>query len=392
MEQLSKKVTDILDRSVEKGEAAGYGVLVLKDGREAVYAQSGYRDIEEHKPIERDTIYRMYSMSKPITGAAAILLASEGAIDLSADISVYISEFARQTVRENGELRSVNRRITVKDLLNMTSGIAYPSEEDNAGMQSAEVFDRVCSRLYTDDPVTTREFSQMMSRNELSFEPGSRFRYGAGADILGALIERVTGVSFGEFLKERIFEPLGMDDTGFYVPAEKQDRLSKIYQYSDNGLIENRTDYLGLRYMRDIPPAFESGGAGICSTVDDYAKFGTMLLNGGEYNGKRIMSEAAVRYLTHGGIEKEQRRDLWLSWDWLKGYGYGNLMRVCEDESLTCLFSSKGEYGWDGWLGTFFSNEPSHGITYILGVQQTDMALTGKVTRRIKNLIMSELA
>ena len=111
----------------------------------------------------------------------------------------------------------------------------------------------------------------------------------------------------------------------------------------------------------------------------------------GEYNGRQVMSKAAVRFFTHGGIEAEQRRELWNGWGWTKGYGYGNLMRVCEDENLTTLFSSKGEYGWDGWLGTFFSNEPQHGITYLLGVQQIDMSKTGVLTRRIKNMIMSEL-
>ena len=390
--KLSEKIQNALDISVEKGEAAGVGVLVLKDGKEVLFCGSGYRDIENKKHIERDTIYRMYSMSKPITGAAAIILADEGMIDIAADVSDYLPEFSEQYTRENGVLRPVKRRMTVKDLLNMTSGVAYPSDEDTAGIGSGAVFAEIDRRLYTDDPVTTKEFSEKMGKNELSFDPGSRFRYGAGADILGALIERVSGMSFGEYLKTHIFEPLGMDDTGFYVPESKQDRLSKVYEYFENGLRENRTNHLGLRYMREIPPAFESGGAGLCSTLDDYAKFGTMLLNNGTYNGKRVMSEAAVRYFIHGGIESEQRRDLWNGWGWTKGYGYGNLMRVCEDESLTTLFSSKGEYGWDGWLGTFFSNEPQHGITYLLGVQQIDMSKTGILTRRIKNMIMSVLA
>ncbi len=389
--ELQKRIQSAIDISVEKGEAAGVGVLVYKDGKEVLFAAGGHADIENGRRIERDTIYRMYSMSKPVTGAAAILLASEGAIDLAADVADYLPEFAVQNTRENGMLRPVKRRMTVKDLLNMTSGVAYPGDDDTAGMHSGEVFAQMDRRLYTDSPVTTREFSEMMGRNELQFDPGSRFRYGAGADILGALIERVSGMSFGNYLRSRLFDPLGMEDTDFYVPADKQHRLSKVYEYSDDGLRENKTNHLGLRYMRDIPAAFESGGAGICSTLEDYAKFGTMLLADGEYNGRQVMSKAAVRFFTHGGIEAEQRRELWNGWGWTKGYGYGNLMRVCEDENLTTLFSSKGEYGWDGWLGTFFSNEPQHGITYLLGVQQIDMSKIGVLTRRIKNMIMSEL-
>lgn len=389
---LSEKIQKTLEQAVEDGVASGVGVLVMKDGKEAAFAAAGYRDIENALPVERSTIYRMYSMSKPVTGAAAVLLASEGAIDLAADAAVYLPEFEVQLTRENGVLRSVKRRMTVKDLLNMTSGVPYPSDEDTAGMRAGAVFDEVCRRLYTDAPVTTKEFSEMMAKNELSFDPGSQFRYGAGADILGALIERVSGMSFGDYLKSRIFEPLGMNDTGFDVPAAKSRRLAKVYEYTPDGLKENRTNHLGMRYMRDKKAAFESGGAGICSTLEDYAKFGTMLLNGGVYNGRRIMPEAAVRFFTHGGITPEQRTALWSGWDWTKGYGYGNLMRVCENEELTTLFSSKGEYGWDGWLGTFFSNEPQHGITYLLGVQQIDMSRTGILTRRIKNMIMSELA
>lgn len=389
---LAQKIQQALDSSVKNGDASGVGVLVLKNGEKVCSCVSGYRDIAEKKPIAPDTIYRMYSMSKPITGAAAVLLASEGTIDLSADISVYLPEFSEEYVRVNGTLSPVGRRITVKDLLNMTSGISYPSDEDIAGIQSGRVFDEVVSRLYSDSPVTTKEFSELMSRNELSFEPGSRFRYGAGADILGALIERASGMTFGEYLNDRFFTPLGMTDTGFYVPENKRDRLARVYEYTDSGLAENQTQYLGLLYMREKPPAFESGGAGLCSTLEDYSKFARMLMNKGEFNGKRIMPEYAVEYLTHGGIEPSQRPDLWKGWDWMKGYGYGNLMRVCEEESMTTLFSSKGEYGWDGWLGTFFSNEPAHGITFLLGVQQIDMSRTGVLTRRIKNMIMSELA
>ena len=389
--ELLEQIQNAIDISVEKGEAAGVGVLVCRYGKEILFSAGGYRDIENKKPIEKDTIYRMYSMSKPVTGAAAVILASEGAIDLAADVAEYLPEFKVQMTRENGVLRPVKRRMTFKDLLNMTSGTSYPSDENTSGIQAGKVFYEIDKRLYTDDPVTTKEFSMLMSKNELAFDPGSRFRYGTGADIMGALIERVSGISFGEYLRTRLFEPLGMEDTGFYVPENKRDRLSKVYEYSEDGLKENRTDHLGMRYMREVPAAFESGGAGICSTLEDYAKFASMLINDGEYNGKQVMSKAAVRYFTHGGIEKEQRRDLWNGWDWTKGYGYGNLMRVCEDESLTTLFSSKGEYGWDGWLGTFFSNEPQHGITYLLGVQQIDMSKTGILTRRIKNMIMSAL-
>lgn len=215
--------------------------------------------------------------------------------------------------------------------------------------------------------------------------------YGASADILGAVIEKVSGMSFRDYLRQTFFEPLGMQDTDFWVPREKSHRLAKVYDYSGSGLHELQTNHLALAYERDIIPAFQSGGAGLCSTLDDYAKFAGMLMNGGSYNGRRIMSHAGVRFLTHGGILPQQTAQLWEGWDWMRGYTYGNLMRVCVDESLTTLFSSRGEYGWDGWLGTFFSNEPSHGITLLFGTQQAGVGRTGSLVRRIKNIVMSEL-
>lgn len=383
---------NIIQKAVDNKEIAGADLLVLKDGREVLYAQAGYRDIENAVPIDRDTIFRLYSQTKPVTAAAAVLLASRGIIDLGADIADYLPEFAEQNVYDNGKVRPVKRRITVRDLLNMTSGIPYPFEGHPSGEKSGEVFWKTTQSLYGGEPVTTRKFCEMMAEVPCCFEPGSKFEYGAGADIIGGLIERVSGMTFGEFLHENFLDPLGMNDTDFYVPSDKQSRLAKVYEYSGGGLKEYKTDNLSMRYMRDEKPAFESGGAGLCSTLDDYAKFGTMLLGGGVYEGRRIMPEYAVGYLTRGGILPEQRKDLWQGWDWMRGYGYGNFMRVCEDENNTTLFSSKGEYGWDGWLGTFFSNEPKHGITFLFGVQQTGIGMAGTLTRKLKNMVMSEFA
>ncbi|MDE7298122.1 MAG: beta-lactamase family protein, partial [Lachnospiraceae bacterium] len=304
----------------------------------------------------------------------------------------YLPEFRKSFVNVKGRRVPAARNITVGDLRNMTSGLAYPDDATAGGRQAAEVFARVGSRLYTDRPVTTAEFSEMMSETDLCFEPGERFMYGTSADILGALVERISGRSFGEFLDERFFQPLEMPDTGVYVPAEKACRLARVYDYSEQGLYELRTDHLGLRYMRDVPPAFESGGAGLCSTLDDYSHFAQMLLDLGEYRGRRIMPAQAVKFMTRGGLTAAQKPQLKQGWDWMGGYTYGNLMRVCDNEAETTVFSSKGEYGWDGWLGTFFSNEPAHGITLLFGVQQAGIGRTGELVRRLKNLVMSELA
>ncbi len=391
MSSLHNKAYDIIKKSIDNGSTAGANLLVLKDGKEEAYCEYGYRDIENKIPVTRDTIFRLYSQSKPVTAAAAALLISRGEIDIAADIADYLPEFAEQNVSIDGTRKPALRRITVRDLLNMTSGLPYPDDSTDGGKQAGGVFWEIDQRLYSENPVTTAEFSKLMSKVDLCFEPGERFMYGTSADIMGALIERVSGMSFGKFLKREFFEPLEMNDTDFYVPAEKQNRLAKVYDYSDSGLKECKTNHLGLRYMRDIPPAFESGGAGLCSTLDDYSHFAQMLLNNGEYKGRKIMPPYAVKFLTGSGIPEEKLWQFREWWGWQSGYTYGNFMRVCRDEEQTSLFSSKGEYGWDGWLGTFFSNEPKHGITLLLGVQQVGVGQTGTMLRKLKNAVMSEL-
>lgn len=388
---MKEKILDAMQRSIESGSCSGANVLVIKDGEEQVYCDYGYRDIANKLPMSRDTIFRLYSQSKPVTAAAALLLVSEGKIDLASAVEDYLPEFKDGHVNENGKRRNVYRKITVRDLLNMTSGLAYPDMTTEGGRQSDMVFRELDERLYTDHPMTTREFAQRMGKIDLCFEPGEKFMYGTSADILGALIEVVSGKSFGDFLQKNFFDPLEMNETGFYVPEKNRSRLARVYEESQQGLMEVKTNHLGLRYERDIAPSFESGGAGLCSTVDDYSKFGQMLMNEGVYQGKRIMPAQAVRFMRHGGLTSEQKPQLHQGWDWMSGYTYGNLMRVCENESETSVFSSRGEYGWDGWLGTFFSNEPQHGITLIFGTQQIGIGRTGVLVREIKNIVMSEL-
>ncbi len=388
---LSEKIKALLDTAVENGDISGANILVIKKLEEKAYAESGMRDIENSLPVCRDTIFRLYSQTKPVTAAAAALLASEGGIDIAADIADYLPEFSEVYVN-NGERFRSPKQITVRDLLNMTSGLAYPHEGTAGGEQSGGVFWQIEKRLCSENPVTTAEFSRMMAKTDLCNIPGEKFMYGTSADIMGALIEKASGMSFRDYLMSRFFEPLQMNDTDFYVPADKQSRLAKIYNYNEKGLYECKTNHLGLKYERDILPAFQSGGAGLCSTLDDYSRFGQMLMNGGKYKGKRIMPEAAVRFLTSGGISPKLSYQLQEGWDWMTGYTYGNFMRVCENDKIASLFSSEGEYGWDGWLGTFFSNEPKHGITLLMGVQQVGIGRAGTLLRKIKNIVMSELA
>ena len=384
-------LTKYIQKLVSDGEIACGLLTVRKNDTVVLKGKWGYADLRAKKEVQYTDIFRMMSMTKPVIAVGVLKLIDDGKLSLDDSVADYLPEFREQYVDYGKGRKKADRHITVRDLLNMTSGLAYPDDSTVGGRQSGGVFWNIEQRLYSDNPVTTKEFSEMTAKNDLCFEPGERFMYGSSADIAGALIERVSGMKFSEFLKENFFIPLGMEDTDFYVPKEKQHRLAKIYNYGENGLYECITNHLGMRYERDIPPVFESGGAGLCSTLDDYSRFAQMLINGGEYKGTRIMPEYAVRYLTGGGLPEEKLWQFHQWWDWMSGYTYGNFCRICRNESETSLFSSEGEYGWDGWLGTFFSNEPKHGITLLMGVQQVGVGKAGTLVRKLKNAVMSEL-
>lgn len=387
---MKERLEKIMKAAVDENFVSGVNVLVLKDGKEVVYGEYGLRNVEEHKPMTRDTMFRLYSMTKPITATAVMILMDRGLIDLADPISKYIPAFRDAHVNIHGERDDAKREIMILDLLNMTSGMPYPNAGSVAGRQATEVFEEIDRRLYTEEAMSTMEIINALGKNDLEFHPGEHFMYGTSADVLGALVEVVSGMRYSDFLKKEIFGPLGMRDTDFYVPWEKQDRLAKVYNTVDGNLVEVKTNNLGIRYPMDKAPAFESGGAGLASNLDDYAKFATMLLQGGIYNGTRILSSAVASYLTSGKLMPNQQVDLDRDWNGLYGYTYGNLMRVMEQPRQNPMLTTIGEYGWDGWLGVYMANDPVNNVTMLMGIQKID-AGTCSLTRKLKNAIWSEL-
>lgn len=385
MEKISEKLQTILQRSVDAGEIAGANVLILRHGEEIAYTQAGFADVERKVPFARDTISRLYSMSKPITAAATMLLVQDGVLDLEQPLGGVLPAFRNQQVWCDGRKVPANREIFVSDLLNMTSGLSYPGE-DAAGQEAARVFEDLDSRLHGENPMTTMEFAQRIGGCGLTFQPGAKWMYGTSADILGAVVEAVSGQTFGEFLKQRLFAPLGMDDTGFYVPEEKQHRLAEVYEQTPGGVKRYETYNLGIDYPLDKAPAFESGGAGLVSTVEDYAKFARMLIR----NGDGLMSPAAVKRMTQSRLLPWQQESVWRSWDGMAGYGYGSLMRILEEPGMARLLGWHGEYGWDGWLGCYFCNSPENGISILMTTQRRD-AGTLAVTRKVRNALAAML-
>ena len=379
---LGEKLSACLKQAVENHEAAGISLLILRDGEEICHIREGYADIASAKPLRRDSIFRLYSQTKPVTAAAAMILADRGVIDLMDPVDKFLPGFGNSRVVEaDGTVRPAVRGPWIIDLLSMTSGLCYP-DADPAGVYAARIFEEDQEQILTGGGMDTLAFCDVMGRQPLAFDPGTHWRYGTSADVLGAVIEAASGRRFGDFLREELLEPLGMKDTGFYVPEEKRDRLVTCYRRVPGGLEEFSSIHLAVgRY--DRAPAFESGGAGLVSTLDDYAAFARMLLNGGKAGGQRILSEAAVRFMTTPQLGRGTAGDVW---DSLGGYNYSCLMRVCDHPGRAALFTERNEYGWDGWLGTYFANLPDRKVTFLLAQNVTDAGTTA-VTRKCRNIL-----
>ena len=384
-----RRMEEYLHECVEKGEIAGANFLLYRNGEEEAYFETGYADLEKRIPLQRDTIFSLYSMSKPITAAAVMKLFELGKIDLQDPVSQYLPGFRFQTVAEEGRTVPVHRECTLHDLLSMASGLPYNGEESRASREAAVVFKELEGRALGENPIGTVELANRLGACPLAFHPGEYWMYGTSADVLGAVVEVVSGKRFGEFLQEEFFSPLGMKDAGFFVPKEKQGRLSKAYTKTPNGLREYTGHHLGIFREHTQAPAFESGGAGLFATIDDYMRFGRMLLNNGELEGKRVLSPRTVEYMTTGALISCQQAGFDL-WQGLSGYTYGNLMRVLKEPGMAVLNGSKGEYGWDGWLGTYFLNSPRDKMTFLLMYQNTDSGVT-PMTRRVKNMLFAGL-
>ncbi len=384
------QIKEVLHTGIKNGDVAGANMLVIKDGQESFYHQDGLADIASNRPIKRDTLFRLYSMTKPITAAAVMILLEGGQIDLFDPVCQYIPGFIGQKVDAYGHLIPVMRDATIKDLLSMTSGLVYPNDENLAGQATLELFQEIDQKLLGEKPLNTLEIANRLGQCPLSFQPGASWQYGTSADVLGAIIEVVSGQSFGKFLEENIFEPLGMHDTGFWVPQEKRNRLATAYEMTNkNDQFPYEGNHLGIINAMDRQPAFESGGAGLVSTIDDYARFAQMLMNRGSLDNVQILKPKTVDYLTSSTLQAEQQENFDL-WHTLSGHSYGNLMRVMTDHRQAGLLGSNGEYGWDGWLGAYFCNCPKDNLTILIMMQKKDAGTTS-LTRKLRNTVYARL-
>ncbi len=381
---LKKELLDqILKQQVESHLGVGINALVYHKDQEVYYGQYGVRNRQTNEPMSRDTIVRLYSMTKPITATAGMILIERGLLKMEDPLEKYLPEFAKdnlKVVSQKGGLCPAKRSITIWDLFHMTSGIPYPDLTNQATKQMGKLINRLIRARLNGERVTTRDYAREIAKLPLSHQPHEQWLYGFSADVLGAVIEVVSGMGYDEFLRKEIFEPLGMTETGFYVPKALKTRFAAAYKVDKNNVArEYKKSFLGEYYGEDV--AFLSGGAGLTSTLDDYMKFARMLAAGGSLGAVRILKPETVQYMSENHLNEEQMRTF--NWDTLKGYGYGCLMRTLVDPETAHTQSGVGEFGWDGWMGCYLMIDPENELILVYTMQNTnsDSAVRGVVFR-----------
>jgi CubicO group peptidase (beta-lactamase class C family) len=373
-------------RYVEDGRLAGWLAVVARHGRVVHVARAGLRDVEAGLPVEPDTVWRIYSMTKPITSVAAMMLFEEGAFELKDPVSRFIPAFADARVFAGGsELGPVTvpllEPVRMWHLLTHTSGLTY-------GFHWAHPVDGLYRRqgFEWDTPpgLDLAACCDRWAALPLLFQPGSEWNYGVSTDVLGRVIEVVSGRPLDVFLRERVLGPLGMDDTGFTATG---DRLAALY---GPGLVRN--DAMGERIAR-VPEA-PSGGGGLASTAADYHRFTRLLLNEGELDGTRLLGSRTVRYMgcNHlpGGADLERFGRPLYAETTFEGIGFGLGFSVVEDPVANHVPSSRGELAWGGAASTAFWVDREEGITALFFTQLLPSS-TYPIRSRLRQLVYQAL-
>jgi CubicO group peptidase (beta-lactamase class C family) len=344
--------TELLSSYVADGKVAGAVAAVSRDGYLGYLQAVGYQNVESRAPMTARSLFRIYSMTKPVTAVAVMMLHEEGRFELSDPVSRYLSEFEQVRVAsgDGDDTRPPSRPITIEDLLLHTSGLSHRSSEL---YQDARVRDR------NDDLHT---FVTRIVQPPLMEDPGTRFRYSEAPTVLGRLVEVWSGQRLDVFLRERIFSPLGMFDTGFFVGPAQESQLTTVYRNSDGMLTPFE--------IEEVPftdeDALMEGAVGLVSTVPDFLRFAQMLLSGGELNGMRLLEESTVRMMTRNGLAGAALE----SRGGATGWGLGNVSVVLDPAGANYP-ASVGEYGWNGSAGTVFWNDPNDGAVIVLMTQSS---------------------
>lgn len=362
--QRLERITTHFQRYVDEGKLAGVTFAIARRGKLAYLKTMGWADIEAKRLVTPDTIFQIQSMTKPITAVAAMTLVEEGRLRLSDPVSNYLPEFADVKVYA-GEgpsgmiLEDPVRSMTIHDLLTHTSGLTYGIYDQSPVGDLYREADELDPRR------TLEELSHLGASLPLSRQPGSTYQYGISFDVLARVIEVVTDRRFGEFLSERIFNPLEMVDTHFIVPREKKARFSEVYMISDSGALAP-SDGKHVRDRFQEGAKLELGGGGLVSTVGDYLRFSQLLLNRGALDGVRIISPKTVALMTSNQLPDEK---LAFIHRYTPGWGVGFGVGILNDLGKAGHLGSLGGYRWDGGANTYFFVDPHEDLIVVLLTQ-----------------------
>ena len=370
------RIDAAMEAHVASGAMPGALGMIARKGKVVYFETWGQRDREQKLAMTPDTIFRIYSMTKPVTSVAVMMLYEEGKFFLNDPVAKYLPEFAEMQVahetkgadgKTTVELKKAERPITIRDLLRHTPGFTYGF----FGNTSVDQQYRQAGILLTDRDLA--DFSAKLAKMPLQYEPGTQWHYSVGIDVLGRLVEVASGMSFDQFLEQRVFQPLKMNDTGFWVPKEDLGRFAQLY--SPKGTAQGAEAWLRATDSNEIvvaqadasrnfiaKPGLFSGGGGLVSTASDYMRFCMMMLRGGELDGARLLSRKSVELMTtdHLGDIPGMGRG---------GYGFGLGFAVAGDGGELGELGSEGEYNWGGAAGTRFWIDPAEELIGVFMVQ-----------------------
>lgn len=362
-----KNIDKLLSGWVERGELPCVQALVIRHGEEGYFATYGSADMEAGKPLREDSIFRIFSMSKVFTSVCMMILHEQGKYKMHDPVGKFIPEYNDVKVGTLTPLGAIElvppkRPLEIRDLFTMTSGIPYPGGNTVSDLVLKDVYAAMEQDVKAGKPWDTQRIVREYARAPLCFHPGEHWMYGFSIDVLGALVEVMSGMKLSEFMKQHIFDPLDLKDTGFCAEGEKAERLVTMYNVDDADKFTPAEDM----ERRTHAPAFESGGGGLVSTARDVARFARMLLGGGELDGVRILSRKSVELMSTNHLSAEQLKDY--NWDTQRGYGYGLAVRVMMHPEIAG-YGSVGEFAWDGMAGTWFSVDPKEDMVSVFMVQ-----------------------
>jgi CubicO group peptidase (beta-lactamase class C family) len=365
-----QRIGGVMKQEVAKGSFPGAVVLIARNGKVAQFDSYGYLDGKKEKPIPKDAIFRIASMTKPIVTAAAMMMVEQGKINLNDPIFMYLPEFKemKAEVRKKDaegktsyEIVPASRPILIQDLMRHTSGFTYGAFGERSE-NIAKAYNEA-DLMGAKGDLTADEMIKRLAQIPLAFQPGTKFEYGMSVDVLGILMEKVAKKGLDEILREMIFVPLKMKDTAFYVPPEKAQRLADVYD-SD----PQKAALLAFIRVQDNPAGkrYFAGGSGLASTAEDYFRFAQMILNGGALDGQRLLSKKTVEFMLSDHLLGVGADSMVLKYAAGPGYGFGLGFAIRLHEGFAWAPGSKGDAGWTGILGTIFTVDPKEKLVGIM--------------------------